>query len=41
MTSGGLYVMTAGTVLMLPSFASSWDLHILEVSHNCIPGWEI
>ena len=32
MTSGGQCVMTPGTVLMLLWFASSWDMHTLEVS---------
>ena len=32
MTSGGQYVMTAGTPLMLLWSASSWDMQLLEVS---------
>ena len=32
MTSGGQCVMTTGTQLMLLLSASSWDMHILEVS---------
>ena len=31
MTSGGPCVMTTGTTLMLLWFASSWDMHTLEV----------
>ena len=32
MTNGGQCVMTPGTTLMLLWSASSWDMHILEVS---------
>ena len=32
MTSGGQYVMMAGTPLMLLLSASSWDMQLLEVS---------
>ena len=32
MTSGGQFVMTSGTTLMLLWSASSWDMHTLEVS---------
>ena len=32
MTSGGLCVMTSGTVLMLLLSANNWDMHTLEVS---------
>ena len=32
MTSGGQYVMTTGTALMLLWSVSSWDMHMLEVS---------
>ena len=32
MTSGGQYVMTAGTALMLMWSVISWDIHTLEVS---------
>ena len=36
MTSGGQCVMTSGTALMLLWSASSWDMHILEVSeYSC------
>ena len=36
MTSGGQCVMTPGTALMLLWSASSWDMHILEVSeYSC------
>ena len=34
MTSGVQCVMMAGTLLMLLSCASSWDMHTLEVSHH-------
>ena len=33
MTSGGQYVMTTGTTLMLLWSVGNWDMHILEVSH--------
>ena len=35
MASGGQCVMTSGTALMLLWFASSWDMHTLEVSALC------
>ena len=36
MTSGGQCVMTAGAVLMPLWFASSWDMHTLEVSASIV-----
>ena len=36
MTSGGQCVMTPGTTLMLLWSASSWDMHILEVSADIL-----
>ena len=36
MTSGGQYVMTSGTALMLLWSASNWDMHTLEVSMLCV-----
>ena len=35
MTSGGLYVTTAGAALMLLRSANSWDMLTLEVSGIC------
>ena len=39
MSSGGQCVMTAGILLMPLWFASSWDMHILEVSVNAVWMW--
>ena len=36
MTSGGQYVMIAGTVSMLQWSANSWDMQPLEVSANIV-----
>ena len=39
MTSGGLFVMTAGAALMLLWSADSWDTHTLVVSNVAILRW--
>ena len=41
MTSGGLFVMTAGAALMLLWSANSWDTHTLEVSNTATLGWSV